>query len=264
LRTDTIFYQLFQTFPSLLMELLGEDTETIANYQFTSVEVKEKAFRFDGVFLPQADDKTIWFVEVQFQKVNEFYGQLFSEIFLFLQQYRPVQDWGVLVLFPDRQTEPVLGRQYRELRGRVRAIYLNELEPGTSAVLGLVKLIVTPETAVIKAAQALVEMGKGVSGLLEFVETILIYKLNTLSREEIERMFTLGDLQQTRVYQEAKQEGEQRGKREILQRLLTRKFGSVPDSISTKLECLSLDQLGEIAEAIIDVSSLDELEHLLG
>jgi len=194
------------------MELLGEDPASIASYQFTSVEVKEKAFRFDGVFLPQSEDKNIWFVEVQFQKVNEFCSQLFSEIFLFLQQYRPVQDWGVLVLFPDRQTEPDLGKQYRELRGRVRANYLNELETGTSAVLGLVKLVVTPEAEVVTAAQALVERGKGVDGLLEFVETILIYKLKTLSREEIERMFTLGDLQQTRVYQEAKQEGEQRGK----------------------------------------------------
>jgi predicted transposase YdaD len=154
------------------------------------------------------------------------------------------------------------------LRGRVRAIYLNELEPGTSVILGLVKLIVTPETEVIKAAQTLVETGKGVDGLLEFVETILIYKLKTLSREEIERMFTLGDLRQTRVYQEAKQEGEQRGKvialRETLHRQITRKFGSVPDDLNTKLAQLSLDQLGEIAEAIIDISSLEELAHRLG
>ena len=252
------------------MELLGEDPASIASYQFTSVEVKEKAFRFDGVFLPQSEDKTIWFVEVQFQKVNEFYSQLFSEIFLFLRQYRPVQDWRVLVLFPDRQTEPALSRHYRELQGRVRAIYLNELEAGTSVILGLVKLVVTPETEVIKAAQALVEMGQGVDGLLEFVETILIYKLKTLSREEIERMFTLGDLRQTRVYQEAKQEGqqegEQRGKimalRETLHRQIARKFGRVPDSISTKLEQLSLEQLGAFAEAIIDISSLEELENL--
>ena len=63
---------------------------------------------------------------------------------------------------------------------------------------------------------------------------------------------------------QGRQEGEQRGKREILQRLLTRKFGRVPDNISTKLEQLSLEQLGEIAEAIIDISALEELEHLLG
>jgi len=248
------------------MELLGEDPASIASYQFTSVEVKEKAFRFDGVFLPQSEDKTIWFVEVQFQKVNEFYSQLFSEIFLFLQQYRPVQDWGVLVLFPDRQTEPALSRHYRELQGRVRAIYLNELEAGTSVILGLVKLVVTPETEVIKAAQALVAMGQGVDGLLEFVETILIYKLKTLSREEIERMFTLGDLRQTKVYQEAKQEGEQRGclvLRNAITKQITRKFGRVPDDLNTKLAQLSLEQLGEIAEAIIDISSLEELENLL-
>jgi predicted transposase/invertase (TIGR01784 family) len=271
LRTDTIFYQLFQTFPTLLMELLGEDPASIASYQFTSVGVKEKAFRFDGVFLPQSEDKTIWFVEVQFQKVNEFYSQLFSEIFLFLQQYRPVQDWGVLVLFPDRQMEPALGKQYRELQGRVRAIYLNELEAGTSVILGLVKLVVTPETEVIKAAQALMAMGQGVDGLLEFVETILVYKLKTLSREEIERMFTLGDLRQTRVYQEAKQEGRQEGEqrgclvlRNAITKQIARKFGRVPDDLNTKLAQLSLEQLGEIAEAIIDISSLEELEHLLG
>jgi len=52
------------------------------------------------------------------------------------------------------------------LQGRVRAIYLNELEPGTSVILGLVKLVVTPETEVIKAAQALMAMGQEVDGLL--------------------------------------------------------------------------------------------------
>ncbi len=181
----------------------------------------------------------------------------------------------MLVLFPDRQTEPAIGKQYRELRGRVKVIYLDELEAGTSALLGLVKLVVAPEAKAVSMAQALVEQGKGIDGLLELVETILTYKLKTLIREEIERMFTLGDLQQTRVYQEAKQEGIQKGRqegeqsgkilalRETLQRQLTRKFGNVPASISTKLEQLSLDQLGEIAEAIIDLPSLEELETLL-
>ena len=89
----------------------------------------------------------------------------------------------------------------------------------------------------------------------------------------------MGDLRQTRVYQEAKQEGhqegwkegwhagEQRGRtialRETLYRQIARKFGGVPDSTSTKLEQLSLEQLGVVAEAIIDVASLEELENLL-
>jgi predicted transposase/invertase (TIGR01784 family) len=38
-----------------------------------------------------------------------------------------------------------------------------------------------------------------------------------MSRKEIEEMFRLSDLKQTRVYQEAKQEGLQEGKQEGLQ-----------------------------------------------
>jgi predicted transposase YdaD len=43
MHTDTIFYQIFLTFHTLLFELLGQPTENAEGYQFTSVEVKEKA-----------------------------------------------------------------------------------------------------------------------------------------------------------------------------------------------------------------------------
>jgi len=91
-RTDTIFYQLFQSYPALLFELVGLPPETADGYQFTSVEIKELSFRFDGIFLPNTPDKLIWFVEVQFQKVEEFYRQFITEIMLYLNQYAPVQD----------------------------------------------------------------------------------------------------------------------------------------------------------------------------
>jgi predicted transposase YdaD len=45
MRTDTIFYQLFLTFHSLLFELLGQPLENADYYQFTSAEIKEKSFR---------------------------------------------------------------------------------------------------------------------------------------------------------------------------------------------------------------------------
>ena len=67
MHTDTIFYQIFLTFHTLLFELLGQPPENAAGYQFTSVEVKEKAFRFDGIFMPNSEEKPIYFVEVQFQ-----------------------------------------------------------------------------------------------------------------------------------------------------------------------------------------------------
>jgi predicted transposase YdaD len=52
MRTDTIFYQLFLTFHSLLFELLGQPLENADYYQFTSAEIKEKSFRFDRFLYP--------------------------------------------------------------------------------------------------------------------------------------------------------------------------------------------------------------------
>lgn len=85
MKTDTIFYQLFQNFPSIFFELIGQPATATSRYQFTSLEVKQRAFRFDGLFLPVAEspELPIYFVEVQFQKKSNFYARLFAEIFLY-------------------------------------------------------------------------------------------------------------------------------------------------------------------------------------
>lgn len=89
MKTDTLFYQLFQDFPSIFFELIGEPTTDISSYQFTAPEVKQRAFRFDGLFLPSAEspELPIYFVEVQFQKKPKFYSRLFAEVFLYFYQY---------------------------------------------------------------------------------------------------------------------------------------------------------------------------------
>jgi len=47
--------------------------------------------------------------------------------------------------------------------------------------------------------------------VLQIIETILIYKFPRMNREEIEAMFGLSELKQTRFYQEAKEEGKEEG-----------------------------------------------------
>jgi hypothetical protein len=108
-------------------------------YQFTSAEIKELTFRFDGIYLPNTPDKLIWFVEVQFQKVEEFYRQFITEIMLYLNQYTPVQDWRAVAIFPNRTTEPQRLLHYRELfaSDRVKVVYLNEIE-AESPYIGLI------------------------------------------------------------------------------------------------------------------------------
>ncbi|MDJ0677966.1 MAG: DUF2887 domain-containing protein [Calothrix sp. MO_167.B42] len=52
---------------------------------------------------------------------------------------------------------------------------------------------------------------------IELIETVFVYKFPDLSREEIEAMFGLNELKQTKVYQEAKAEGVEEGRQEGLQ-----------------------------------------------
>ena len=45
MKTDTIFYRLFQEFPSIFFELIGQAELPADTYQFTSIELKQLAFR---------------------------------------------------------------------------------------------------------------------------------------------------------------------------------------------------------------------------
>ncbi|MFB2877102.1 Rpn family recombination-promoting nuclease/putative transposase [Floridanema aerugineum] len=220
MKTDNIFYQLFQTFPTLLFELINQPLSLANNYQFTSQEIKELARRFDGLFLPpkNAIDQPIYFVEVQFQPKSNFYSRFFAEIFVYLAQYQPNHDWCAVAIFAHRNLDPGVPRQYRSLlmSQQVISVYLDELAQITnpSLPIGMVQLVVgTEETAVSLTNQLLQQARIQLADeaikqkVLELIESILIYKFTTKSRQEIEAMFGLSDLKQTRFYQEAKEEG---------------------------------------------------------
>jgi predicted transposase/invertase (TIGR01784 family) len=70
MKTDSIFYRLFKTFPEAFFELINSEAAETTAYDFASVELKQTAFRIDGVFLPVPIErkKPIYFLEVQFQK----------------------------------------------------------------------------------------------------------------------------------------------------------------------------------------------------
>ena len=69
MKTDSLFYRLFQTLPQLLFDLIAHPSVHAAQYRFDSLEIKQTAFRLDGVFLPPPDQPNwpVFFVEVQFQ-----------------------------------------------------------------------------------------------------------------------------------------------------------------------------------------------------
>ena len=295
MKTDSLFYFLFQTAPSILFELLGQSADLAADYEFRSVELKQTAFRIDGVFLPHStlSQEPVFFVEIQFQSDPYFYQRLFAEIFLFLRQNPQTTDWQAVVLFANRNLEPKETRSVDVLLEsvRVKRIYLEDLRQFTtdSLGIGLVQLVVSDSKQAISQAKLLLAQTKqehltdlSTDAIIELVETIIVYKFPKLSREEIEQMLGLSEIRKTRVYQDALQEGRQEGLQEgrqeglqegrqeglqegqkaligLIMRLLTKRFGKLPVEQENQLHSLSAAQLEALGEELLDFSSLSDL-----
>ncbi|MDM9581127.1 Rpn family recombination-promoting nuclease/putative transposase [Nostoc sp. GT001] len=269
MRRDTIFYKLFKQFPGLLFELVDEPPLEAENYQFESVEVKETAFRIDGVFLPPANavSKTVFFAEVQFQKDEDLYHRFFSELFLFL--YRNsirYDDWFGVIIFASRSLEPSNSTIHRALleSGQIRRVYLDELGDLRQQPLGLGLMLltnVTSETEAMEGARFLLEQARQQSeqAIIDLVTTIIVYKFSNLSREEIAEMLGL-NLEEPRAIREAKEEGREEGERTIVLRLLNRRVGNIPDKLLSQIQGLSVEQLEALGDALLDFSSLADLE----
>ena len=269
MKADSIFYRIFQTDPGILFELLGQPAELSIGYEFRSVEIKQLAFRIDGVLLPKPDapDQTVWFIEVQFQKDPYFYHRFFAEIGLFIAQHPETVDWQAVVLFPNRSVEPDQIHLHRaQLNSdQVHRVYLNELKPAETVGVGLMQLILADENSAVAQAQKLMERsaaeqtGAKRTAIIKLIETILIYKFPRLSRAEIESMFGLSELKQTKVYQEALQEGEAI----LILRLLSRRIGDISADTRLQIQSLSLSQLEALAATLLDFSGLAELQEWL-
>ena len=89
--------------------------------------------------------------------------------------------------------------------------------------------------------------------------TVLVSKFAKLSREEIQSIFLLTDIKQTRVYQDAKQEGET----QLLLRLLSKQFGQMGNRRIQAINQLSLEQLEDLGEALLDFNNVAELDNWL-
>ena len=160
MKTDSVFYSIFKTSPGILFELLGQSPDLAQNYQFESIEIKQVAFRLDGVLLPkpEAKDQTLIFLEVQFQKDPTFYHRFFAEIHLFLELHPKTFDWIAVVIYPKHSIEPPEYRPYRNLihSDQVHRIYLQDLPATNDSVgLGLMRLIVMKQKEAITQAKEL-------------------------------------------------------------------------------------------------------------
>ncbi|MFM6039664.1 MAG: Rpn family recombination-promoting nuclease/putative transposase [Sphaerospermopsis kisseleviana] len=281
MRRDSIFYKLFQQYPYVLFQLLKNPPQNAELYKFDSVAVKEPKFEIDGVFLPpESENKgTVYFSEVQFQKDEQLYERLFAESHLYFYRNRDrFSDWQAVIIYPSRNIEQSDISPHRSLLNgdQVHRIYLDELGDIQQLPLwvGLMVLTTLKESEAPAAARNLLTRSNQESSskemILEMITTIMMYRFENLTLREVQVMLGIS-LERSRAYQEIKQEGRQEGRQEglkesalnLVMRQLTRRLGELPEEPKDTISGLSLTNLENLGEALLDFTSLQDLQSWL-
>ena len=255
-------------------------------YTLHAEEVKQTSFRLDGLLLPPPDfpDLPGIFVETQFQRLNDFYSRWFAEIFLWLYRQQWQRPWRAVVIFPSREVDPQPPVAYQPLLDNpwVKRVYLEDLKDRADLTPGLqlIQLIVAEPDEAVSQAPALLRARGGPAAdpnwrqWLDWIETVLVYKLPRLSREEIQRMLHLPEveLKQTRFYQDVFAEGRTEGRAEgrtegraegrtegqqqeavaLVLRQLRRRLGALAADVEDRIRALPVADLEALGEALLD------------
>ncbi|HEX3147276.1 MAG TPA: Rpn family recombination-promoting nuclease/putative transposase [Gemmataceae bacterium] len=260
--TDPLFYRLFETSPETFFLLLGMSSESAtamaACYQFEAVEFKQTSHRTDGVFRPTQPGLPLYFVEVQFYRLQSTYADLLVKAYTYLKQNDPGQPFQGIVLFATRSLEPTALVPYQALldAGIVRRFFVDELpeQPDLPLGMAILNLLAQAEDRAVDSARDLIgrvkqEMPDDAArrDVIQLVETVIMYKLASLSREEIQAMLKVDDIRDTRVYREAQEEGRQEGRETQRQQQLQRDRSAIA----------KLAQRGMSAAEIADALSVE-------
>ena len=272
MKTDKWFYELFLSQPGMLAELMP-GIHPHWEFRYSAPVIKEKEFRLDGVFVPLSDDPTVpmVFAEAQMQSDPRFYGRYFSQLFQYLYQYQVQRDWQGLLILPSRSRNFGTELPYADLLDqRVTRLYLSDLkhQQNLTPSVALLQLLVLDQDRSAKLGKALLQSAPTAAEFqrcLSLIETILANKFPDLTTEMIMQILDLKqmDITQSRFYQEILQEGRQEGRQEgevsLILRLLNRRVGSVPDTQIQQIGGLAVEQLEELAEALLDFTDLADL-----
>jgi len=246
-------------------------------YIFRPVALKKVAHHPDGVLWPRqhpggSDALPVVLLEVQMHADRRFHRRLGAETFRLLQQHEEVAHLQVLVLLAHQHlalgsSQPLLLRRF--LEHDVTWVDLAALarQPDLDPLLALLTLPVQKEPDLGPCAQRILALRPD---LIELIVPILSERFQGLSPSQI--MATLGISKDfwrhTRAFQdilaEGREEGREEGRRReastLALRQLERRCGSLDAPTSARIEALSLWQLEELALALLDFRSAEDLQ----
>ncbi len=285
MKTDPLFYELFQTAPQIYFELL--QIPQPCPYRFESITVKATEKRIDGVLEPTKPDQPIHFVEVQAAPDEEIYWRVTREVATYFEQ-RPElrgREWQAVVIWlgkpePKGKEKPwwaefgtvlLYDGQNKQRLYSVDIIDLLKKLPEDSLALNVLRpLIVDNERQVRQNIVSWVEQIRATPNLSPETEQRLLMvmaqlieeKFKTLSYEELIMMLQLTPLRETASVQKVLQEELQSFSIDKLIKQIKRKFKFAESTIAkidARLRQLTLKDLEILFEAIFDLATLREL-----
>ena len=296
MNTDRWFYGVFQSAPDLFRWLAASPdgtvpggvvpTELDRQYRFSAPELKAGSHRLDGVLWPLGSESgsaelPVVFLEVQMRADPGFHHRLAAQTFRFLQLHPRIEHWRVVVITPHRRLSLGPVTPLRSFLEQVHWVSLDELgqQENLDAVIDLLTLPVRSEQELRDRCRRILERRQDLEPV---VLSMLFERFPLLSREEILMIvgLPLQELRHTRAVQEileegrleGRLEGREEGREEGLEagrqqeaaalaiRQLSRRFGGLADGTRVQLSALTLQQLEQLAEDLLDFTGPGDLQ----
>jgi predicted transposase YdaD len=84
-----------------------------------------------------------------------------------------------------------------------------------------------------------------------------------LNKDIIQQLLRKDIMKESVIYQEIKEEGRQEGEANLVLRQLNRRIGGISAELSANIQSLSLENLENLGEALLDFQSVEDLEQWL-
>lgn len=251
--------------------LLSIDTKDI---QVLKTELNLKPIRADSVTFLQTSNQIL---HLEFQttpksktpldfRMLDYYTRLKREYWCEIQQ--------VLIFLQPTSSEIVFQTQYLDTNTthRYRVIRLWEEDPtpllANPALLPLATLAKTdsPRNLLTQVAAA-VDMIEETDQRQNISACVQVLAGLRFDKNLIQQLFTEEIMQESVIYQDILQKGEERGKKQealqLILRLLTRRFAAIGSEIEQQIRTLSITQLEDLAEALLDFNNQNDLVNYL-
>lgn len=274
MKTDTLFYELFQAAPQTFFELL--QLTPPCPYRFESITVKTSEKRIDGVFEPTVAGQPIYFLEVQGFPDEVIYFRLLREVMTYFEQRPQLKDteWLAAVLWLSNTDDPGFGTLRlltRKPRPRLISLHLLRLLaklPESSLTLNVLRPLLAKSEREIR--QHVVEWVENIrqapdldsateEKLIAVMSQLVEQKFRRLTYKELSIMLRLRPLSETTSGQELIKEE----RIALLIQQSQRKFALSDDLVETmnqQLQQLDMTTLKELFNEILDLNTFEQLE----